>query len=145
VAGAPVALVLAGAALLLGQPAAEPDDLGLRVAQSARAAQALQGPLDGAWTLRERKGRPVLLLQITDPAGGAGPLEASWAEPDGPQGRMDPVAGIERTGRRLTIRLKRAEDGPETVATLRRRGPRAWTGWLTEAGQRRAVSLTQAD
>ena len=56
------------------------DPVGARIAASSQAAQALQGPLDGTWVLRDGAGRAVLILQIVDPAGG-GALSAAWRAP----------------------------------------------------------------
>ncbi len=86
------AIILAALALA-GQPDGE---LGARIAQSAAAAQALQGPLDGNWVLADRKGRERFVLQIVDRAGGGGPLQAAWREA-ADTGEMGPVAMLQRS------------------------------------------------
>jgi hypothetical protein len=133
-------IALAAAALLAaGVPPAEPN-LGGRIAASAAAAQAWQGPLDGAWTLYDARRRPILTLEITDPAGG-GPLEAAWRAA-GPANAYGFVEAIERQGGgRLTLRLAPAAGGPATVITLRRVGRRAWRGGIMRDGVRRPATL----
>ena len=128
---------LLAALLLSATPPADP--LGARIAESARAAEALQGPLDGTWDLRDAKGRRVLILHIVDPAGG-GPLAAAWRAPEdgGATGYVD---AIERTAGGLTLRVA-AEGGPATVVRLRKSG-RTFTGVLIMNGRGRPVALTR--
>jgi len=115
--------------------------VGGRIAASAAAAQAWQGPLDGAWTLYGARGRAILSLQITDPAGG-GPLEGAWRAA-GRGGAAGFVEAITRRGDRLTIRIlgDGAAAGPDTVVTLRRRGAGLWSGWVAVGGARRPATL----
>jgi hypothetical protein len=131
------ALVVASGAPAFAPPP-EPD-LGGRIAASAAAAQAWQGPLDGAWTLYDARRRPVLSLEITDPAGG-GPLEGAWRAAD-PATSSGFVEAIERRGARLTLRLAPEAGGPATLVTLRRRGSRSWRGWIMRDGVRRPATL----
>ena len=115
------------------------DEIGLRLRDSASAAERLQGPLDGVWTLRDARGRPLILLQFTDPAGG-GPLEAAWREPD-PDGAVGLVEAIGREREGLSISFHRP--GEASVSFLRLKPYRAgfWRGRLTERGQASFVTL----
>ena len=117
------------------------DPLGARIAESAQAAQALQGPLDGAWVLRDAKGRRLLILQIVDPAGG-GPLAAAWREP-GDGGATGYVDAIERTAGGLMIRVTSAENGKVAIIRLNRSGME-FAGRRIEDGRSLAVRLTRA-
>jgi hypothetical protein len=145
--GAPAAGA-AGAPPPTAPPSGPPTEanLGGRIAAGAAAAQALQGPLDGAWTLYDARRRPILKLQITDPAGG-GALEGAWravgADADA-AGRAAPTGVLEtiaRQGRRLTVHLTAAGGGTDTLVSLRRHGPRSWRGWMERDGVRRPATL----
>ncbi len=97
-----------------------------RMVQSARAAQALQGDLDGRWVLRSAGGERLMVLQIADPPQHAAPLTAAWAAPGG--GAPAPVALIARSGERLEIVL--GDTGrPAGRLTLSRIGG-VWRGAL---------------
>lgn len=139
-----------GAALLTGvfigvlgasSPAAPPD-VGPRIAAAMTAEQHLQGPLDGAWVLRDAAGRPLYCFEIVDPVGGLGPVTGAWRDGRGvARGvRTGFIAWIRRAGR--TLRLDFAPAGrPAVTLRLRGRSPGVWTGWMTEGGVRRAVVL----
>lgn len=126
----PLLLALA----LVADTPGTPRDLDARMRASAAASQALQGELDGAWTLTDSNGHPLFALVITDRSGGQGPLEAAWRAPSG---EIGPAALIDRRGSRLDLRLR--PEGPRIV--LRRRSARAWSGWIAEAGHRRGARL----
>ena len=125
-------------AVALGLAAApEATDFTTRMRDSAAAAEALQGPLDGTWTLRDAQRRPLFVFQITDPVGG-GPLEGAWRRP-GASAPVVLIDEIERRGDRLAIRF--AGDGEVVRVSLRRRGDGAWTGQANENGREFLVSL----
>ncbi|MGH7017503.1 MAG: hypothetical protein ACRED8_10525 [Caulobacteraceae bacterium] len=106
-----------------------------RIAQGAAAAQALEGPLDGAWKVVDATGQARLFLEITDPAGG-GTLSGAWRAP-GASGAA-PIANVQRSGDRLYLSL-----GAETLRVRAdRRG--GWRGVLEEGGLRRPVRLVRA-
>ena len=133
-----LAVVLALAAMPSASP---PADFTARMRDSATAAQGLQGPLDGTWTLRDVRGRPLYVFQITDPVGGAGPLEGAWRKSgrSAPAGLIDAVA---RRSDRLTIRF--AGGGEVVRVRLRRRGDGAWVGGVSENGHDLAVTLRRS-
>ena len=130
------AIILAALALA-GQPDGE---LGARIAQSAAAAQALQGPLDGNWVLADRKGRERFVLQIVDRAGGGGPLQAAWREA-ADTGEMGPVAMLQRSDGRLAMAF--AVRGQRARIALSSRGG-TWRGALRLAGAVTTVTLRRS-
>ena len=138
------------ALLALGLGAAPPPDPGLaigqRLGESAVAAQGLQGPLDGNWTLKDSEGRPLLILELSDPPGGDGPPQGAW-RPAGVPAPGDPdlgqIARLSRRGDRLGLEIADAPGGPIRIE-LRRTGRRFWRGVMIRAGRRRAVSLIGA-
>ncbi|MDB5480642.1 MAG: hypothetical protein JWO83_1695 [Caulobacteraceae bacterium] len=130
-----------GMAIALGLAADSPavaTDLATRMRESAAAAQALQGPLDGAWTLCDAHQQPLFVFQITDPVGGAGPLGGAWRRSgaSAPAGLIDAIA---RRGGRLAFRF--IGDGEVVRVRLRRRGDGAWAGAASENGHDLAVTL----
>ena len=126
-----MAPLLAALLLLAGAPIS-PD---ARIAASAAAAQALQGPLDGTWTLADTSGRALYVVQIVDPVTGGSNLEAAWRAPgaDGALGE----ATARRAGDRLSLRL--GDHGP--LVSLRRVSRDLWRGVLRQDGGGRRVVL----
>ncbi len=110
-----------------------------RMAASAKAAERLQGDLDGRWTLFDEAGRPLFVLQISDPPGGAAPLEAGWRLARG--AAMGPVETITRAGRGLDLDFQ--VEGRAMRLRLRRAGPALWRGWMIAPGSRRRVRLSR--
>jgi hypothetical protein len=136
--------VIIGLAVALGLAAA-PDaaDLATRMRESAAAAQTLQGPLDGTWTLWDAHHRRLFVLQITDPAGG-GPLAGAWRG-TGASAAAGLIDAIARHGDHLEIRFARGAPARETVQVrLRRRGEGAWAGVAIVNGAARAVTLRRS-
>ena len=130
-----------GLAVALGLAAApEATDLAVRMRDSAAAAQALQGPLDGSWTLWAGD-RPLYILQLTDPAGGAGPLQGAWRR-SGASTAAGLIDAVARQGDRLAIRF--AGDGEVVRVRLRRRADGAWFGEANENGRDFAVALRRS-
>ena len=120
-------------------------DLDARLRASAAAAQSLQGPLDGAWILRDGAGRPLYLFQIVDSVGGGGRLEAAWQDPLRPPSvraaRL--VFDAWRVGARLSLSFAPLADGSTTVVILQH-DHGAWRGRMIENGVDRAVTLVPA-
>ena len=129
---------LFAALLLAATPPADP--LGARIADSARAAQALQGRWDGAWVLRDVRGRALLMLQIVDPVGGGAPA-AAWREP-GDGGAAGYVDEIARTAGGLTLVFTRPGAGQATRIRLHADGGGA-SGSLSEGATVRRVRLVR--
>jgi len=118
---------------VLAAPAVWAQDIvGGRIAASAAAAQSLQGPLDGTWTLADGRGRTLFVFQIADPPTGGVALQCAWRDPSGGLG----FATCVRRGRRLTLRF-----GAREVDLEHRE---AWRGVLREAGRTRAVALRRS-
>lgn len=117
------ALLALAAALALGSG----DPLNDRISEANGAAQSLQGPLDGAWTLRDEKGAVLYHLQISElPEGAAG---GAWSGADNRFGGIE----IARRGDRVDLVI----DG--ATVSLRRRGG-LWRG----ASAGRSVILSRS-
>jgi len=116
----------------------------LRIKGSIAAAQGLQGPLDGGWTVQAADGAALYALQLVDPASGNGPLEGAWRDVrrPGSVGSTGLVETIERTGDAVIVRFS-PRVGQSTVLTLNPTGEMRWSGDLLEDGVSRAVTAQQ--
>ena len=98
------------------------DPLTTRIQDSAAAAQALQGPLDGAWTLRDGSGRVLFTFQMSDPPGSVGAVKGAWRDDGNTIGAAEFLA---EGPRRLRVMLDGAAS-PSFMLTERRAG--TWRG-----------------
>ena len=123
------AVLWAPAALAQGDGAIASQDFGERIGASAAAAQALQGPLDGGWSLVGPGNRTLFVFEFIDPAGGHGPLSGAWRDPNRASGAQDGglFSQIARSGRTLTLSFSPAGGGGGAVA-LHRTGGEMWVG-----------------
>ncbi len=144
----------AGALLALALTAATPGAAGLaqgdandaaidaRIRASAEAAESLQGPLDGAWTLVGADGAAIYAFQIVDKPTGE-PPEGVWRDlrRPGVPGDIGFVDMMVRNGAALNISFAAAEGAPPVVIVLKTGADGVWSGQLTEGGKTTAVTL----
>lgn len=119
-----------------------------------RDAEALQGPLDGLWRVRDGAGRLLFVLALSDPGEPPAPLasdpghphvEGAWRDPA--RSRAPDGSGLVSSVRRradgsLEIRMASPDGQSETLAMRAARDGR-WHGSLTVAGARRAVVMSR--
>ena len=119
-------------------PVAEAYDL--RVKGSILAAQGLQGPLDGGWSIEGVDGAALYRLQIVDKVGGDA-LEGAWRDPrrTGTVGSTGLIDFLDRSDSGF---LARFSPRPGQLATLdlTPRGDGSWTGKLNENGTETPVT-----
>lgn len=111
-----------------------------RMRSSFNSAQGLQGPLDGAWTLRAG-GAELYDLQLVD--SGSGNLEGAWRDPRR-RGATDAsgfIDTISRVGGQLIIRLTPRPGAEPSILMLNADSNGTWSGELTERGERRSVTM----
>ncbi|WP_310541860.1 hypothetical protein [Phenylobacterium sp.] len=111
-----------------------------RMRSSFNSAQGLQGPLDGAWTLRAG-GSELYDLQLVD--SGSGNLEGAWRDPRR-RGATDAsgfIDTISRVGGQLVIRLTPRPGAEPSILMLNADSNGTWSGELTERGERRSVTM----
>jgi hypothetical protein len=113
-----------------------------RMRDSAAAAQALQGPLDGRWTVTDAKGRTLYVLQIADPPHAAAPLSAAWSDPS--TGAVGGVDMISHAGDSLRLSFAPGPADGTVRLTLRRVRDGTWSGSVTQGGLRRPVRLKRS-
>jgi len=124
-----------------GGPVSESDRaLDDRIRSSVNAAESLQGPLDGSWTLYDAVGGRLYVFQVVDPAGGQGPLEGVWRDLRRPAGSLayGLVTYLSRGEGGLTIGFTAAA---RVSIVLRALSDGAWSGEMTENGAKTAVVL----
>jgi len=131
--------MFAALVMLASAAAAGEDEVGARIARSASAAEAFQGPLDGTWTLRDLRGRALYVFQIADPVGGEGSLQVAWRNH---ANALGPVTRARRGAQSLSLDF--TVDGRRVRVALRGDGRRGWRGELTQGGTVHPVSLRRA-
>ncbi len=112
----------------------------MRLRASSASAQGMQGPLDGAWTLRAGRGGELYSLLLVD---NGVTLEGAWRDPRR-RGAVDAsgfLNDIQRTGGGIIITFYPAPGAGLAVVTLSPAADGAWAGELDEKGERRAVTL----
>ena len=114
-------------------PQAEAYDL--RVKGSILAAQGLQGPLDGGWSIDGPDGATLYRLQLVDKVGGYDGLEGAWRDVRRP-GTVGSTGLIDFVDRAYGGFLVRFSPRPGQLATLdlTPRGDGSWSGTLNENG-----------
>lgn len=113
-------------------------DLGGRLAEAARAEQALRGPMDGDWTARDDHGRVVFILRIADPRDG--PLDGAWR--DAKTGEVGQVAGGSRGGGLIHLKLA-GPAGERAWLSLHATAAEVWRGRAMIDGRSVALVLTR--
>jgi len=136
---APV-LVLASGAL------AQPDQdnaVDERIRSSAAAAEALQGPLDGPWTLISAAGAPIYAFQLVDRPGGQGMVEGVWRDLRRPSmpGDIGLIDQISRSPTALTITLNASPGQSVVMISLHPDPAGMWSGELREGASTTQVKL----
>ena len=107
---------------------------------SFNSAQGMQGPLDGAWSLRAG-GSDLYDLQLVD--SGSGNLEGAWRDPRR-RGATDASGFIDiitRVGGQLTIRITPRPGATPAIVMLSADVNGGWSGELNERGEHRSVTL----
>jgi hypothetical protein len=111
-----------------------------RLRASSASAQGLQGPLDGAWTLRSTSGRELYSLLLVD---NAQALEGAWRDPRR-RGATDAsgfLNDVQRSGAGIVITFYPAPGAGLATLTLTPAADGSWSGELEERGERQRVSL----
>jgi hypothetical protein len=140
------ALIIAVAALAPTLALAQPDQdntVDNRIRESAAAAEALQGPLDGAWTLLSAAGTPIYAFQLVDKPGGGAAVEGVWRDLRRPStpGDIGLIDQIVRGPATLTITLDATPGQSAVVISLRPAPAGAWSGELKQGASTTAVKL----
>ena len=123
-----------------GPPTATDLNFEARMRSSFNSAQGMQGPLDGAWSLKAG-GTELYDLQLVDT--GSGSLEGAWRDPRR-RGAVDAsgfIDVISRVGGQLTIRITSRPGADPSIILLSADGNGGWSGELTERGEHRSVTL----
>lgn len=115
-----------------------------RVRGSIAAAQGLQGPLDGAWSLTDAAGTRLYAFQMVDPGGGYG-LEGAWRDlrRSAAIGDVGVIDSVQRAGDALTLRFVPRQGGEPVVVQLNQAVPGRWTGAITEGSGSADVTLVR--
>jgi hypothetical protein len=138
-----IPILLAVLLLSAASPDQTPDKVfEQRMRDSTAAAQALQGPLDGRWTVTDTQGHTLYLLQIVDPAQASAPLTAAWSDPR--TGALGGVDAISRVGDHLRLVFAPDPDSAPLHLSLRHLKGEVWSGWAASQGRERPVRLKRS-
>ena len=135
------------AALFTSAPP-RPEDVAIYdadVRASARAADGLQGSLDGGWRLAGSHGRLLYRIEIADRGLGPPTLEGAWRDlrARGPGAHCGYLSSIARQGGELRIRFEEPGAKAPVEITMRASGV-GWRGYLRRGGRTARVTLTRA-
>lgn len=117
------------------------DDLDRRIRGTSAAAQTLQGPLDGRWSLADQDGAEIYTLLFVD--NGRGALEGAWRDVTRGAGltATGVIDNLSRDGAALNASFY-PRTGQATVSlNLLQLPDGTWTGDLDQGGARRGVRL----
>ena len=116
------------------------DDLDTRIRGASAAAQTLQGPLDGRWSLTGPDGSRLYALLFVD--NGRSALEGAWRDVTRGEGlsATGVIDDLRRDGGALSASFQ-PRPGQAVSIRLNQMSDGSWSGDLDQAGQRRAVRL----
>jgi hypothetical protein len=117
------------------------DDLDRRIRGASAAAQTLQGPLDGRWSLADQDGAPLYTLLFVD--NGRGMLEGAWRDVTRGAGltATGVIDNLSRNGAELIASFYPRPGQPTVSLSLLQLPDGTWTGDLDQGGARRGVRL----
>jgi hypothetical protein len=117
------------------------DDLDRRIRGASAAAQTLQGPLDGRWSLADEAGAPLYTLLFVD--NGRGALEGAWRDVTRGAGltATGVIDNLSRSGAELVASFYPRPGQPTVSLNLLQLPDGTWTGDLDQGGTRRGVRL----
>ena len=135
-------------------PPPPPAELGLtaeqldtRIRGASAAAQVLQGPMDGAWSLEGTGGEALYTFQFVDSPGAAASLEGAWRDLRRGEGLGGTglIANVLRNGGMLQASFY-PKGGVETAAvSLIQQGDGGWAGQLTQGGATIPVRMIRSE
>ncbi len=112
------------------------DQLDQRIRGASAAAQVLQGPMDGAWSLQGPEGDALYSFLFVDPNRPAATLEGAWRDHRRGEGMSATgvIANLQRTANLLQASFY-PKGGAETATlSLIQNADGGWTGQLVQGG-----------
>jgi hypothetical protein len=113
-----------------------------RIRASAEAAESMQGPLDGRWTLTEADGSAIFAFQIVDKPSGD-ELDGVWRDLRRPSvpGDIGMIDAVARNQGALNISLTETPGAAATTIALKSGADGSWSGEMVEAGKTTTVRM----
>jgi hypothetical protein len=113
-----------------------------RIRASAEAAESLQGPLDGHWTLIGTDGSAIFAFQIVEKPSGE-PPEGVWRDLRKPSvpGDIGMIDALARNQGALNISLVETPGAAATTIALKSGTDGSWSGQMVEGGKTTTVTM----
>ena len=117
------------------------------VLAAAKAEQAMQGPLDGGWSLDGSDGRALYSFRMVDHGQGMASAEGAWRDlqPGAGPDASGFVDSIGYDGEKLMLRFHEAGPDDLVVVTLKPAGAKRWPGELWRHGAVAKVTFARAN
>jgi len=121
--------------------------LDVHIRGASAAAQVMQGPLDGAWSLEDASGAPLYSFQFVHAAGPVNALEGAWRD----HRRGEGLAGtgliddVRRSANTLEARFNPKAGAETALVTLVETVGGSWTGQLIQAGVTTPVRMVRTE
>ena len=128
-----------------GPPDASEINYETRVRGGIAAAQGLQGPLDGAWTLSTADGGKLFAFQMVDPGLGRGELEGAWRDLKRGEGigAVGLIDDVQRLDGELSVRFAPRGGDEPLLVKLRPTSDGGWVGEMTDRTGATPVALVR--
>jgi hypothetical protein len=134
--------------------APEPLNLGLssetldtRIRGASAAAQGMQGPMDGAWSLQDESGAPLYSFQFVHAAGPNASLEGAWRDHKRGEGLGGTglIAAVSRNANILNASFNPKGGAETAMLSLTEMAGGSFTGVLTQGGVATPVRLVRTE
>lgn len=118
---------------------------GEAILAAARAAQALQGPLDGGWSLTDSRGRRMYSFRMVDQGQGMGLAQGAWRDLQAGEGPATSgfVASVGYDGDKLMLRFYEAGPDDLIVLTVKPSSGKDWPGEFWHNGAVAKVTFSR--
>jgi hypothetical protein len=123
------------------------DDLDTRIRGASAAAQTLQGPLDGRWSIDASDGSPLYTFLFVDSGRANAGLEGAWRDLRGGAGlsATGVIDSVQRNGGALSAAFYPRAGAGSVSLNLVQLSDGSWSGDMSQGGERRSVRMVRAE
>ncbi len=119
------------------------DDLDRRIRGASAAAQTLQGPLDGRWSVAAQDGAPLYTFLFVDSGRAGASLEGAWRDLTRGAGltATGVIDDVQRNGGALNASFYPRSGQSRVSLTLAQMSDGNWSGEMVEGADRRTIRM----